>query len=86
MTDPNSQQLTYRASQLRALAEDIAALVDAPHNFATTTMKTWSGPHADRVRGELRTWRTKCTHVAEALRQEAHKCDRSAMEQKQPTS
>ncbi|MGW2823266.1 hypothetical protein ACWC24_20095 [Streptomyces sp. NPDC001443] len=85
MADLNSQQLTHRAAQLRALAADIAAIADAPHKFVTTTMKTWSGPHADRVRGELKAWRSKCAHVAESLHQEAHKCDQSAKDHKQPT-
>ncbi|MER5598527.1 hypothetical protein [Streptomyces sp. NPDC002265] len=83
MADPDIQDLTHRASQLRALADDIAAMVDAPHQFVTTTMKTWSGPHADRIRGELKAWRTKCAHVAATLRQEAHQCDRSALNLKQ---
>ncbi|MER5372319.1 hypothetical protein [Streptomyces sp. NPDC002553] len=85
MGNPEVQELTERASKLRSLAEHIATLADAPNTFATTTMKNWSGPHADRVRGELKGWRTKCGEVAATLREEASACDKSAKELKNPT-
>lgn len=86
MADPDVQELTERASKLRSLADHIASMVDPPHTYATNTMKTWAGPHADHVRGELRKWRTKCSDVAELLRDEAKECDKSAKDLKNPKS
>lgn len=84
MPDPELQELTKRAAQLRSLADHIASIVDAPHTYATTTMKKWEGPHAIRIRGELKTWRTKCDTVAEALRDEARACDKSVKDAQRP--
>lgn len=84
MANPEIEELSKRASQLRSLADHIASLPDAPRTFSTTTMKNWSGPHADHVRGELKTWRTKCDNVAEALREEARTCDKSVKDLKNP--
>ncbi|MFE4858964.1 hypothetical protein [Streptomyces sp. NPDC056670] len=86
MADPDLQELTKRASQLRSLADHIETMVDAPHTYATTTMKTWAGPHADRTRGDLKTWRGKCHTVAESLREEARTCDQSVKDAKKPKS
>lgn len=86
MANPEVQELTERATKLRSLAGHIEGMVNAPHTFATVTMKKWAGPHADRVRGDLKTWRTKCGTVAEALREEASACDKSAKELRNPKS
>jgi flavorubredoxin len=82
--NPDVQELTERAAKLRSLAEHIEKLADPAHTFATVTMKKWSGPHADRIREDLRTWRTKCGTVAESLREEASACDKSAKDLKNP--
>ncbi|MFJ5776536.1 WXG100 family type VII secretion target [Streptomyces sp. NPDC093094] len=84
MANPEVQELTERAAKLRSLAEHIEKLTDSPHTFSTVTMKNWSGPHADRIRGDLRNWRTKCGSVAEALRDEATACDKSAKDLRNP--
>lgn len=86
MADPAVQELTERATKLRSLAEHIASMADPSHTFATVTMKKWSGPHAERIRGDLKGWRTKCGTVAEALRDEARKCDKSATDLRNPKS
>ncbi|MDT0613569.1 WXG100 family type VII secretion target [Streptomyces lancefieldiae] len=78
MANPDIQELNQRASQLRSLADHIDGLVDAAKNHSTTGMKTWSGPNADDVRGKLKSWKTKCGTVAEALRDEAQKCAQGA--------
>lgn len=78
MGSPDERDLKTRASQLRALAADIEALPDKARDFATRSMKDWEGPHADRTRGALADWRSKCRTIAENLRQEASDCDRNA--------
>lgn len=78
MASEGVQELTDRASRLRGLADEIEALPDSARTFATATMKDWSGPHADRTRGELGTWRTTCRTVAESLRTEAGTCEQNA--------
>ncbi|MGW3494269.1 WXG100 family type VII secretion target [Streptomyces sp. NPDC001020] len=84
MANPDVAELTERATKLRSLADHIAGMTNTPHTFVTVTMKKWAGPHSDRIRGELKTWRTKCDTVAEALRKEAHACDQSAKDLKNP--
>ncbi|MFF7450637.1 MULTISPECIES: WXG100 family type VII secretion target [unclassified Streptomyces] len=78
MANPDIQELNQRASQLKSLADDIDALVNAAKNHSTTGMKTWSGPNADHVRGKLKSWQTTCGTVAKALRDEAQQCTQSA--------
>lgn len=78
MANPDIQELNQRASQLKSLADDIDALVNAAKNHSTTGMKTWSGPNADNVRGKLKSWQTTCGTVAKALRDEAQQCTQSA--------
>ncbi|MFJ4436250.1 hypothetical protein [Streptomyces sp. NPDC088923] len=82
MPDPEIANLTKRASQLRGLADEIDALVNRPKTQSTDTMRKWAGPNADKVRGELRTWKTKCESVAESLRAEARRCDKGAADAK----
>jgi len=86
VANPEIEELSKRASQLRSLADHIAGLADAPRAFSSTTMKNWAGPHADDVRGDLKKWHTKCENVAEALRDEARDCDKSAKDLKHPKS
>ncbi|WP_405938210.1 hypothetical protein OG338_17445 [Streptomyces sp. NBC_00726] len=83
MADPELQELTRRAGELRSLADHIASIANAPHTYATATMKTWKGPHAERTRGQLKSWRAKCDTVAEALREEARTCDQSVKDARQ---
>ncbi|MFI0941177.1 WXG100 family type VII secretion target [Streptomyces sp. NPDC021020] len=78
MGSPDAQELNTRAAQLRGLAADIEALPDKARTFATQTMTQWEGPHADRTRGEMGTWRTTCRTVAEHLRTEANTCEQNA--------
>ncbi|MET7764465.1 hypothetical protein ABZS86_29710 [Streptomyces sp. NPDC005355] len=82
MADPEIDKLTKRASQLRSLADDIDSLVDKPKNHSANAMKKWAGPNADKVRGDLRSWATKCASVAKALREEARRCDKSVEDAK----
>lgn len=84
VADPEIENLTRRASQLRGLADEIEALVHKPKAHSTGTMKKWAGPNADKVRGDLRTWQTKCTTVAESLRAEARRCDKGAEDARKP--
>lgn len=84
MADPELQELSKRATQLRSLADHIDGLADSPHKYATTTMKKWAGPHADRTRGELKKWQTTCHNVAEELRKEARECDKTVKDAKKP--
>jgi hypothetical protein len=86
VANPEIEELSRRASQLRSLADHIADLTHSSRTFSTETMKNWSGPHADNVRGDLKNWRTKCDNVAEALREEARSCDKSAKDLKNPKS
>ncbi|MET9253170.1 hypothetical protein [Streptomyces sp. NPDC003717] len=78
MGNPDIQELNHRAGQLRSLADHIDGMVDAAKNHSTTGMKSWAGPNADDVRGKLKSWKTKCGTVAEALRDEAQKCTQDA--------
>ncbi|MGY6024995.1 hypothetical protein [Streptomyces spinosirectus] len=78
MANPDIQELNQRASQLRSLADHVDSLVEAAKKHSTTGMKSWSGPNADNVRGKLKSWQTTCGTVAEALRNEAHKCTQDA--------
>lgn len=78
MGSPDARDLKTRATQLRALAADIEALPGKARDFAMRSMTGWEGPHADRTRGALADWRTKCHTIAENLRQEANDCDRNA--------
>ncbi|MFF4837286.1 WXG100 family type VII secretion target [Streptomyces sp. NPDC001315] len=78
MGNPDIQELNQRASQLRSLADHIESLVNPASTHSTTGMKTWSGPNADNVRGKLKSWKTTCSTVATALRDEAHQCTQSA--------
>ncbi|WP_202236162.1 hypothetical protein [Actinacidiphila reveromycinica] len=78
MASEGVQELTDRAGRLRGLADEIEALPDAAHTYATRTMKDWAGPNADDTRGELNTWRTRCRTVAAALRTEAGVCEKNA--------
>ncbi|MFH8368623.1 hypothetical protein [Streptomyces sp. NPDC018031] len=52
--------------------------MSSPKTYSTNTMKKWAGPNADKVRGELKTWHTKCTSVAKALRDKATEYDNEA--------
>jgi len=76
------QELKDRANRLRSLADTIEALPDKARSFATSTMKDWAGPNADRTRGDLNSWRTKCRTVADTLRGEARTCDQNAQKLK----
>ncbi|MFI8092393.1 hypothetical protein ACIF9R_29395 [Streptomyces sp. NPDC086080] len=60
------------------MADHIDSIVDNAKNHSTTGMKSWSEPNADDVRGQLRTWQTKCGTVAKALREEVQKCTQDA--------
>ena len=82
MGSRGAQELTTRASALRSLADEIEALPDQVRTFATQTMKDWSGPNADRTRGDLGAWRTKCRTVADILRGEARTCEQKARDLK----
>ncbi|MFR0358963.1 hypothetical protein [Streptomyces sediminimaris] len=78
MANPDIQELNHRAGQLRSLADHIDGLVDAAKKHSTVSMKSWSGPNADHVRGKLKSWHTTCGTVAQALRDEAHQCTKEA--------
>ena len=82
MGSQGAQELTARASELRSLADEIEALPDQVGTFATQTMKDWSGPNADRTRGDLGSWRTKCRTIADTLRGEARTCEQNAKDLK----
>ncbi|MFH8795765.1 hypothetical protein [Streptomyces sp. NPDC017941] len=82
MADPELAEQTKRASQLRSLADHIEDLPKATRDFSTTQMKSWAGPHADDVRGDLKSWKTKCENVAEALRDVARSCDQAVRDAK----
>ncbi|MBB5934680.1 WXG100 family type VII secretion target [Streptomyces zagrosensis] len=84
MADPEIEKLTQRATQLRSLADHIDSLVTRPKTQSTTQMKKWAGPNAEKVRGDLKSWHTKCTAVATKLRQMATDCDKTAEEAKKP--
>ncbi|MGW0361887.1 hypothetical protein [Streptomyces sp. NPDC002990] len=71
MGNPDIKELNQRAGALRALADHIEKMMDAPRTFSTGEMKTWEGPNATDVRGKLNTWRTTCGTVAKSLREEA---------------
>ncbi|GGR73393.1 hypothetical protein GCM10010252_09930 [Streptomyces aureoverticillatus] len=86
MADPELQEQTRRATQLRSLADHIEGLPKAAHTFSTTQMKQWAGPHADDVRGDLKSWKTKCENVAEALRTVARDCDQAVKDAKKDKS
>lgn len=76
MTDPAIQELKERASKLRAFAEHVQELPDKVHTEAARM--DWSGPLTDRVRGEIRTWKTRCGDVADRIREEADRLDQEA--------
>ncbi|MFE0672603.1 hypothetical protein [Streptomyces sp. NPDC058867] len=78
MANPEIQELTQRAANLRSLADHVDQLIDAAKKHSATGMKSWSGPNADNVRGKLKTWQTTCGGVAKALRDEAQQCAQSA--------
>ncbi|WP_263166708.1 WXG100 family type VII secretion target [Streptomyces sp. SCSIO ZS0520] len=84
MANPDIQELNQRAAQLRSLADHIDSLVDSPKRHSTVTMKSWSGPNADNVRGKLKSWHTTCAAVAKSLRDEAHKCSQDAKDLNDP--
>ncbi|MFT2018058.1 WXG100 family type VII secretion target [Streptomyces sp. 796.1] len=84
MADPEIENLTKRATQLRSLADHIDSLVTKPKTHSTTQMKKWAGPNADKVRGDLNSWHTKCTTVATKLREMATQCDKSAENARKP--
>ncbi|MFF4220634.1 hypothetical protein B7P34_19895 [Streptosporangium nondiastaticum] len=84
MAEPDAKELNERAGKLNSLADHIESLVDKPRTYATTSMKTWSGPNADDTRGKLGTWKTTCQTVARALREEAGKATQEAKDLQQP--
>lgn len=76
MADPAVQELRDRASKLRVFADHVQEL---PRKVDTEAAKMdWSGPLTDRVRGEIRTWVTRCGDVAERIRQEADRLEEEA--------
>ncbi|MDT9690563.1 hypothetical protein Q5762_19890 [Streptomyces sp. P9(2023)] len=84
MANPDIQELRSQAAALRRLADHVEALMDQPRAYSTTTMKSWSGPNADDVRGKLNSFRTTCSTVASSLRAEAQDRDQSAKDLQNP--
>lgn len=76
MADPAVQELKERASKLRAFADHVQKLPDRVDGEAARM--EWSGPLTDRVRGEIRSWRTRCRDVADRIRDEAERLDGEA--------
>lgn len=69
MAEPDVQELKDRAAKLRSLADHLQKLTNDVHDAAAGM--EWSGPLTDRVRGDIKTWRTRCGTVADRIRAEA---------------
>jgi hypothetical protein len=74
-------KLRTEKSNLHQLAKDVKALLDDTVTLAQDRKagdNRWSGPQADRVRGELSTWQGKLATMADNLDAEADKRGRDA--------
>jgi hypothetical protein len=76
MANPDVQELKDQASKLRAFADDVQKLADGVDGMAARM--EWSGPLTDKVRGEIKTWKTRCGNVATRLREEADRFGKEA--------
>ncbi|MEV5413923.1 hypothetical protein AB0K60_34470 [Thermopolyspora sp. NPDC052614] len=76
MADPAVQELREQASKLRAFADHVQKLPDRVDGEAAKM--EWSGPLTDRVRGEIRTWKSRCRDVADRIREEAERLEGEA--------
>ncbi|MEW9526946.1 hypothetical protein [Microbispora sp. NPDC049125] len=76
MPPPEVQELENKASKIRQLADDVEKLPNQVRDMAARM--EWSGPLTNRVRGEIRTWQTRCGTVARDLREEADRLNREA--------
>ncbi len=65
------------ATDLRKLAADVRKLLDGPEKIAADEQappdERWQGPTATRVRGEIRTRKTKLDTMATNIEKEAGK-------------
>jgi hypothetical protein len=74
-------QLRTEKSNLHQLAKDVKALLDDTVTIAQDRKagaNRWSGPQADRVRGELSVWQGRLGTMAGNLDTEANKRGRDA--------
>jgi len=76
MADPMVQELRDRAAKLRVFADHVQALPDRVDDEAAKM--DWSGPLTDRVRGEIRNWKNRCSNVADQIREEANRLEEEA--------
>lgn len=74
-------QLRTEKSSLHQLGKDVRALLDDTMTVAQDVKaggNRWSGPQADRVRGELSVWQGKLGTMADDLEAEADRRGRDA--------
>jgi hypothetical protein len=76
MAAPEVEEMRQQAGRLRDFADDVEKLLNGVDGYAAKM--EWSGPLTDRVRGEIRTWKGRCGDVAQRIRDEADRLDRSA--------
>ncbi|GAA4568290.1 hypothetical protein [Planotetraspora kaengkrachanensis] len=82
MPPPEVEELKSRALKIHKLADDVEKLANVVHTEAGRM--EWSGPLTDRVRGEIRTWKTRCGNAAELLREEADRLNSQARDMLKP--
>ncbi|GAA4578711.1 hypothetical protein GCM10023194_02250 [Planotetraspora phitsanulokensis] len=82
MPPPEVEELKSRALKIHKLADDVEKLADTVHTEAGKM--EWSGPLTDRVRGEIRTWKTRCGNAAGLLREEADRLNSQARDMLKP--
>ncbi|NUT39287.1 MAG: hypothetical protein HOV86_04805 [Thermoactinospora sp.] len=76
MPPPEVEEMQGKAKKLRDFADHVEKLVDEVRDYAGKM--DWSGPLTDRVRGEIGTWRTRCSETAGKIRDEAERLDKAA--------
>jgi hypothetical protein len=79
---PEVEELKSRALKIHKLADDVEKLANTVH--AEAARMDWSGPLTDRVRGEIRTWKTRCGNAASLLREEAERLNGEARDMTKP--
>ncbi|GII29546.1 hypothetical protein [Planotetraspora mira] len=82
MPPPEVEELKSRALKIHKLADDVEKLANTVHTEAAKM--DWSGPLTDRVRGEIRTWKSRCGTAASLLREEADRLNAEARDMLKP--